>query len=838
MSLPMARLNWVEIQGFRAFGRELQRVDLPSCVSVLWGPNSQGKTSFAEALEFLLTGTIVRRELLASSQDEFADSLRNAHMAPTASVVVEAEVLGCDGLSHRVKRTLHGDYAKKAPCTSVLEIDGSPVTQEALSTLGIVLSQPPMAAPILMQHTLGYLFTAKPQERSLYFKALLEVGDLDTVRSKIAEREAALTAPESDQLSKLRKCAALPALAPFLQSLLEIKSTAPRVDVVLSNAATALLTAANIDVPITQPERLRSLADLLAAKRSRTFPLQYFDAKALPPWRAPDEKTWSAVEGFIAQSKKIDEQARRLSALFTELLKIPAVAGIDSPMTCPVCETPASLTLERVERIRMELKASLTFRQAEAAAQNALRTIETSVQALSQSVRDACPRFLEAAGRARKNAGFSLTRIRSLHGDKDSIAAWLNHVKRIARSRTATLRAIARAATAVKQQLADLRSSCGLTELHELIAGIDGCWAGFEQAQRSHVAAATPLRDALAGTIDAQSETAGWQDFLDVAGDEAALRDELISFRAREAVKKEFGKALKQIDKAKEQVLNGKFADLSEEIQGWWDRLRPEEPVFFSGVMPRAQAQRTIDFKASLAAGTDRQNVKIRDAIAVFSYSQMHCLGLAAFLARAMREQCGFIVLDDPILSSDEDHRVHFIHDGIKKLTDAGHQVIILTQDQDTSRDLAELYAHQEINCFEILMLDPARGTEIKSTSDSLPAMLARARPFIRNVDPGIRKEAASRLRDAAERFCKEVLVNQERKNGNLTACLTDYGGKNLGQLIPLVEPFLIDASHSGKLKTMARTLNPGKHDDSVPNKEPLVHAHGELTRFQKDYVI
>src|ERR1035441_2970847 len=99
MPLAMPRINWIEVQGFRAFGKKPQRVDFSSTISVLWGPNSHGKTSFAEAVEFLFTGTIVRKELLASGQDEFADSLRNTHLPQSQAVFVAAEVLDSSGSS-------------------------------------------------------------------------------------------------------------------------------------------------------------------------------------------------------------------------------------------------------------------------------------------------------------------------------------------------------------------------------------------------------------------------------------------------------------------------------------------------------------------------------------------------------------------------------------------------------------------------------------------------------------------------------------------------------------------------------------------------------------------
>jgi hypothetical protein len=52
----------------------------------------------------------------------------------------------------------------------------------------------------------------------------------------------------------------------------------------------------------------------------------------------------------------------------------------------------------------------------------------------------------------------------------------------------------------------------------------------------------------------------------------------------------------------------------------------------------------------------------------VFSRSQLHCLGLSLFLARAVYEGASFLVLDDPVLSSDENYRAFLNTDVIERL--------------------------------------------------------------------------------------------------------------------------------------------------------------------------
>ena len=196
------RLRSLTVKGFRAYGAAEQTLNLPADIAVVWGSNSTGKTSLAEAVEFLLTGRIARRELMASSQDEFADALRNAHLPPGQQVYVAATVIGPDGASHQVKRVLTADYAKKQDCKSSLKIDSKPSSEADLATIGVSLSQPPLAAPVLAQHTLSYIFSVRPQDRATYFKALLEVTDLDDLRNDIAGLSGELAPPVDPLLTK------------------------------------------------------------------------------------------------------------------------------------------------------------------------------------------------------------------------------------------------------------------------------------------------------------------------------------------------------------------------------------------------------------------------------------------------------------------------------------------------------------------------------------------------------------------------------------------------------------------------------------------------------------
>ncbi len=835
------KINKIEVQGFRAFGRKAQTLSFGSSLAAIWAPNSQGKTSLAEAFEFLLTGQIVRRQLLASTQDEFADALRNAHMPAAIPTYVEAEITGIDGRTHNFRRTLISDYAKRKDCQSALQIDGVEANESDLATLGIVLSQPPLAAPVLAQHTLGYLFSARPQDRATYFKRILEVTDLEELRGAVAGLDAGFKPDDGDRhLSRLAAAAAIENAEPLLAPLGSAVPAPAVLAAAVDGAITAVLTAAEHPLPAVPAERLVALEGLLLERRAKTFPVDGFARRALVNWTEPAQGEWDTLDVYLAERETVEEETRRLIALFREALAIPAVNAATQPIDCPLCGTEGSLTPERIAFIRTRAHETDDFQTAEAAAIDTLRALAVSARGFDRAAASACPRFLTINSSERRQEGFRVERIRTLLEPDASavIDAWLKALRNLARAR-ATIDATASALAAEVEGYAEKPDT--LRDPQPLRTGFGNvatAYSNFAIQLELYADAETALLERLTVVIDAASDTSGWQELIDLAGDQGALRASLIERQARADMHGELNSALRQIDKGNEKVLEDKFANLSGSIQHWWDLLRPDEPTFFSAVKPRKGARRTVDFKAGLSLDADRTAPKLRDVIAVFSQSQLHCLGLALFIARALHEGAGFMVLDDPILASDEDYRAYFKTDVLEELTGAGIQTIVLTQDQKTWKDLEHRYLHKNIDMFQLALTDRADGTAVTNTGDDLMAMLARADVLARGDHIELRKQAGELLRNAAERFCKEMLVRDRWAKGDSAAALSDHDGKNLGQLEPKVEPLLTaDPSHPGKLRSVGSQLNPAKHDDDTPDRGTIKVALGDLKFLKKQYL-
>jgi hypothetical protein len=250
----------------------------------------------------------------------------------------------------------------------------------------------------------------------------------------------------------------------------------------------------------------------------------------------------------------------------------------------------------------------------------------------------------------------------------------------------------------------DMAALAGTQALKE---GFEACTAATAEASAAfdaYAPADRALRNHLKAVIDTASNIKGWQEFLDLAAVLTTLRGTLVERAALTALGKEFAEAIEAIRTGNEKVGDEKFATLSKDIEGWWSLLRPDEPTFFSAVKPRPGSKRTVDFKAGLAESENRKIAKIRDVIAIFSQSQLHCLGLALFLARAIREGATFLVLDEPVLSSDEDHRAFFNTAVVERLLHLGIQIVILTQEEKAWKDLEHRYLHLGIGMFEMVV--------------------------------------------------------------------------------------------------------------------------------------
>lgn len=319
----LMQISRIEVQGFRAFGSSPQVMNLEGSMALAWGPNSQGKSSLAEALEFLFTGKFSRRELLGSAVREFGNCLRNAHIKDDVSVYVSV-TLADGGESYILKRELVEDYGHNYECKTRLTLDEEKL--ENLDSLGLRLSEPPLEAPVLLQHTLRYVVSARPKDRADYFKALLELSDLEKIRAAIASAQLPHEDPPGTE--DIRKALDNIVGDDKWASLIKEYGKPDDLKEVLTLELKKLLEDEEIIVE-DDATVVKKAKGLLHDRREMEFPLSKLLISEIPKVTSLDDDSWRAIEEFSDVNDKIDDETTRLAGLFSNLLEVPAVQSIE-----------------------------------------------------------------------------------------------------------------------------------------------------------------------------------------------------------------------------------------------------------------------------------------------------------------------------------------------------------------------------------------------------------------------------------------------------------------------------------------------------------------------------
>ena len=174
------RVEELSFRGFQGFNDE-SVLDVHDKLTVVFAPNSFGKTSICEGLEWLLYGSTSRIRQ-ADFKTEYSGSYRNVHVPGDVDTWVRArfahagsriEFLGILTEGDQIRRLVDGAETDTWP------ICGDPST---------------VPRPFVLQHSLKNLLLVKPDERFQGFARLLGFEELDLLLRNMV---ALCTKPEA-----------------------------------------------------------------------------------------------------------------------------------------------------------------------------------------------------------------------------------------------------------------------------------------------------------------------------------------------------------------------------------------------------------------------------------------------------------------------------------------------------------------------------------------------------------------------------------------------------------------------------------------------------------------
>lgn len=829
------KFNWIEIRGFRSFGTVTQKVELSPIFTLVRAENSQGKTSFSEAVEFLLAGTTSRRNLHAGTKTEFEGCLRNAHLDSSEEVWVRAEVELDDGTTGILRRNLTADYNGASECESELLYNGQAI--ETVENIGFKLSGHSLASPVLQQHVLHYVSSAGPQERGDYFKALLDLSDLENVRRLLTEHASTLGSFTSVLLGTLLRVMAVELYATDTRAVLVAKSYEELESKLIAVGSIALAETGEEEIFQTLPEIQSKLDEIVKSRVAKIISIEDVTTTELSELSIQD--IIQSTARYQKSSAEIDLEVSRLIPIFNGILKIPAIEHAEhegQATDCPVCGSTNGLDAAKISGLRKSIAANATH-SAEAA---------TTTSALNRTSASLTTSFTSINSSKANTSGWTDEYKEELEGKILALDIPVELVKpfltetyainvsadaleasgKLTRQKLSEVIKAVQAQTAINQRDIDTLAK----ELREYV----GKYEALKSKIDTHLLVQVQIQESINKRVEEQSGTKNWSDILSLFQQSDELLVDIEKARQVKATKLRYERATKEIDDAIVEVFNAKFGTMSDEIIAWWSTLRPDELTSFDGVSMRGSGRRYFDLKAELKAFEDTSGVK-KDAVSVFSDSQLNALGLSAFLARCSMQATPFIMLDDPIPSGDEEHRMSFATTTMEKLFETNAQIIVTVFDTTMAQQLKDYHRMRGIKYYEIVLSNPIDGSSLKNVGDKYHNAIATAKSLLVNPDDDSRRTAGQNLRRATERLAKMIIVAKTIASGG-TASTADYDGKTIGELQPLVAPFAAVPAEAGSWSVLARELNRSDHDDNPPTQIALRNCFSALRKIERDH--
>jgi len=336
------KIKHIKIHGFRGF-REEKEFLFDDRLTLISAPNSHGKTSISEALEWLIYGATSKVER-ADSKDEYKGSYRNVHLPdglnPSVILLVSDEAKEIE-----FRAELVGDKMRKY-------VDGKEVIEWPFHSS--LLQIPP---PFILQHALKNLLLATPVDRFENFARLLGFSELGKIHKDLISLCTKPPVPET--VKKLRAdVEALEGRVSAQKQFAEIAKEMRKGATGLDKTFQLIKTKCREHVPKGTDEG--SLLPQLLKTRDEAVEKVFSGSIVLDPFTTEEDRQNEADEKFLPQVLSSE-----LIQRYVDLIKLKAIQHVsdlaalheiaikileDNSEVCPLCTRPLDGTLR--EHIR------------------------------------------------------------------------------------------------------------------------------------------------------------------------------------------------------------------------------------------------------------------------------------------------------------------------------------------------------------------------------------------------------------------------------------------------------------------------------------------------------
>lgn len=622
-----SRLRRLSVGPFRGFARQ-EEFDLDSRLVLIYGPNGTGKSSFCEALEYTLLGSVAEAESkrFRNQTDYFRNAYVNQFSAP---VITGVGAQGQDVAIEDNEAQHRFCFVEKNRIDSFSRIAAlAPAKQtELISTLFGLDAFNDFVRNFTSEIDARYidLTGAKAVQLAEKRRTLegaiqqLEVGKTDLER--LALEEQTLASGYREGLS-------------FQQMMIELKGDEQNI-----GAIQQLETELQTPLPNKSHITCVMLKDLSGSVET-------------------------VLAALYGKKKQLAEASLQVS--FKSLFEAVVQLQSTSPEHCPACNTPLQQVIKNPYSHASEELLKLEFLSA---LQGEIAQLEQSfsqqMYRVSQVVGTCCQFLPHENVLERFREDNSIVLWRKLHQPScHGITPWSLLEKQVQQLEEEDKKTEATAKLRESQQ----RYLVGLRESERQITIL--------QTRRSETEKAIAAAQLLIGNFDTENRHL----IEEVALEESAVR------KNRE-ISVSYTQFVLQLNAYKEGLPQKLVANLGDSIVTLYNAFNRNDPPGekLAGIkLPLMQNQR-------LEVAFQNNSTQYFDALHVLSEGHVRCIGLAILLAKNISEQCPLLIFDDPVNAIDDDHRESIRRTLFEDAFFAEKQIILACHGEEFFKDIQNL---------------------------------------------------------------------------------------------------------------------------------------------------
>lgn len=797
------KIKSLEIRGFRGFNEAVE-IPIAAGLNLLYAPNGWGKSSIAEAIEWVGFGD-TQRTIDAKSKIEFEGSYRNVHFSQGDTVYVRMDCQKDDEDIELLR-----------------EMDSREETNLCVIPDSYRLPETWLVRPIIYQHALQRFIHTEPKKRWDEFANILGLSGLEKLRDTLVK-------------VKNQKDNAIPNEArQFIQKLSQIRTTIASFDQLKylkklseTNAAELASGAAKLGEHIVEAEEgnkddiINELTRILKKRQAAIFDVSIFSLKALDE---ASEKQYEADKKYITAFnekalEKINEyrtekkdglDSRRFNFIKSGLELLPHDSEI-----CPFCGE-RTITDELKEKLNKEVEASSKTGELNQEIINALTQVKSKLGDISNHF---IPRMRNAPDVLDK-----IPQVRKLLGEdaNDFVDSLEQTVKQI-KNESTELNSIKETAI---NAVDSIQSHFDIAEFDETfisnqIANIvlfinktDVIKNNLSYYASQYVSA----KERLETKMSKREDIAAPELIIEVL---TSLKDIKKAFLV-EGYIEQLDELRKKVEEFHKQKTAEKLQEKRDDIQKWYDILNPDEDVYFTGIREHQSRKRCLEILAQ-SYGEEMSGP------ACLSESHLNAVGISVYLGQILGTDSPlkFIVIDDPVQSMDEKHSTRF-GEVVDQILKERFQVILLSHQNDIIDMLRTRFQDDpDFGDLEIVNYDKS-GPVIEERIPQFQEYLAQAKKF-KTGNATCRAASFNFLRKAAERLSKEVYM--KGKNVTLPKRYEKLDADRMEKL--LVDSAIPDYQEIAGMRETFKFSGPRSHDDMTRNPPTPEELERHISRLE-----